>query len=285
MDSGSGHGAVRSVIANGKNLLCTGYTDANDAGFQFINDEGRAKVWEITVTDEGGKLTKEVVLDVNELTQGAKIRSDPVNGGYVVVSTAWGETGAGETNVVVIVKLNAELNVEWSKAYGDDRGASQVFDMLVDDDGNYLLGGHTTGGEDVVNWDYLALKVNGKSQLAEWRKTFGQPRGFDPRYIHDEMYGVAHDAAGNYILLGGSGDEYAYSETNSEGWSSDIWVSYMLVVDKKGDVLTEGVYGSKDGNNAGEYLSVCHITGEIMIYTDSDTAPGFGFLSLLPNDN
>ena len=67
------------------------------------------------------------------------------------------------------------------QAYGDDRGASQVFDMLVDDDGNYLLGGHTTGGEDVVNWDYLALKVNGKSQLAEWRKTFGQPRGFDPR--------------------------------------------------------------------------------------------------------
>merc|ERR1711915_227773 len=55
--------------------------------------------------------------------------------------------------------------------------------MLVDDDGNYLLGGHTTGGEDVVNWDYLALKVNGKSQLAEWRKTFGQPRGFDPRYF------------------------------------------------------------------------------------------------------
>ena len=115
MDSGSGHGAVRLVIANGKKLLCTGYTDASDAGFQFINDEGRAKVWENTVTDEGGKLAKQVVLDVNELTQGAKIRLDPVNGGYVVVSTAWGETGVEETNVVVIVKLNAELNVEWSK--------------------------------------------------------------------------------------------------------------------------------------------------------------------------
>ena len=33
------------------------------------------------------------------------------------------------------------------------------------------------------------------------------------RYIHDEMYGVALDNNGNYLLLGGSGDEYPYSAT------------------------------------------------------------------------
>ena len=53
------------------------------------------------------------------------------------------------------------------------------------------------------------------------------------RYIHGEMYGVALDPAGNYILLGGSGDEYPYSATNtSTGWQSDVWVSYLVVVDK-----------------------------------------------------
>ena len=57
-------------------------------------------------------------------------------------------------------------------------GHSQVFDILVDNDGNYLLGGHTTVGDGVVNWDYLALKINSQSQSVEWRKTFGQPRGF-----------------------------------------------------------------------------------------------------------
>jgi hypothetical protein len=67
------------------------------------------------------------------------------------------------------------------KAYGDDRGASQVFDMLVDAEGNYLMGGHTTAGEGVVNWDYLAIKVNSQTHEVEWRKTFGQPRGFDAR--------------------------------------------------------------------------------------------------------
>ena len=54
------------------------------------------------------------------------------------------------------------------------------------------------------------------------------------RYIHDECYGVQIDAAGNYLLMGGSGDEYGqYSVTNSDGWSSDIWVSYLVVLDKQ----------------------------------------------------
>ena len=52
------------------------------------------------------------------------------------------------------------------------------------------------------------------------------------RYIHDEMYGVKLDPAGNYLLMGGSGDEYSYSETNSTtGAQSDVWVSYLVVLD------------------------------------------------------
>ena len=52
---------------------------------------------------------------------------------------------------------------------------SQVFDMLVDYEGNYLLGGHTTVGEGVVNWDYLALKISSQGEEL-WRRTWGQPR-------------------------------------------------------------------------------------------------------------
>ena len=49
------------------------------------------------------------------------------------------------------------------------------------------------------------------------------------------MYGVALDASGNYILLGGSGDEGPawYNELNSAGWKSKVWVSYLVVVDTK----------------------------------------------------
>ena len=46
------------------------------------------------------------------------------------------------------------------------------------------------------------------------------------------MYGVKLDNAGNYLLLGGSGDEYSYSSTDSvTGWQSDVWVSYLVVLD------------------------------------------------------
>ena len=55
-----------------------------------------------------------------------------------------------------------------------------------------------------------------KEQL--WRRVYGQPRGFDPKYIHDEMYSVALDNNGNYLLLGGSGDEYSYSAEGSGQW-------------------------------------------------------------------
>ena len=169
--------------------------------------------------------------------------------------------------------------------YGMKGGSSQVFDMLVDGDGNYLLGGHTTVGDGVVNWDYLALKVNSKTQQVEWRNTYGQPRGFDARYIHDEMYSVGLDNAGNYLLMGGSGDEYSYSENGSgqwSGWSSDTWGSYLVVLSPSGEKLYENFYGSKDGNNAGEWMTYDKETGDIMINTDSDTQTGFGFLKLSP---
>ena len=49
--------------------------------------------------------------------------------------------------------------------------------MLVDNEGNYVR----CVGDGVVNWDYLALKVNSQTKQVMWRKTFGQPRGFDAR--------------------------------------------------------------------------------------------------------
>ena len=54
--------------------------------------------------------------------------------------------------------------------------------MLVDKDGNYLTGGHTTVGMGVVNWDYLALKVNSQTKEVMFRKTFGQPRNFKAKF-------------------------------------------------------------------------------------------------------
>jgi len=278
--AGSGHGCVRGVILDGDTLVATGYIGNQLGGFVFIAEDGsKAMAWRLDL--DGNVLDTKTLTPTEgdyDLTQGAKIRADPINGGFVVVTTVW---NTGDQQDVVVIKLDSSLNVEWNKAYGLSSGQDQVFDLLVDGDGNYVLGGHTTTGTGVVNWDYLAIKVDGKTKEEIWRRTYGQPRGFDPRYIHDEMYGVGLDQDGNYILLGGSGDEYPYS-ANSNGWSSDVWVSFLVTVSKDGTTLSEQVFGTKSANNAGEWVTVMR-NGDLMVYTDSDTVPGFGFLKLTKN--
>ena len=49
-----------------------------------------------------------------------------------------------------------------------------------------------------------------------------------------------------------------------------------------GDKLYENFYGTAEGNNAGEWITYDRDTGDIMVYTDSDTTYGFGFLKLSP---
>ena len=124
---------------------------------------------------------------------------------------------------------------------------------------------------------------------------------FMNRYIHDEMYSVQLDPSGNYLLLGGSGDEYSYSKS-CNGWSSDIWVSYLVVLNTavskrlkmicifydlnvpQGNTIFEGVFGNTGANNAGEYLGVDNTSGELMVFVDSDTFNGgFGFMKLSPS--
>ena len=56
-------------------------------------------------------------------------------------------------------------------------------------------------------------------------------------------------------------------------------MSYLIVVKPDGTKDFEGIFGKKGGNEAGEYLAVTS-TGDIMIFTDSDTTPGFGFLKI-----
>ena len=99
------------------------------------------------------------------------------------------------------------------------------------------------------------------------------------------MYGVALDKNGNYLLLGGSGDEYSYSANGSgqwQGWTSDEWGSYLVIVSPSGDKLYENFYGRKGGNNAGEWLTYDAAADEIMVYADSDSVGGYGFIKLKP---
>merc|ERR1711874_248849 len=57
-------------------------------------------------------------LGVDGMQQGAKIRADPVNGGYVIAGSVWMDDQQG-----IVVKMNNDLSVAWSQDYGLNSGA------------------------------------------------------------------------------------------------------------------------------------------------------------------
>ena len=107
----SGHGAVRSCIMDGSEIVCAGYVNDFEPGFKFVADEAKPAVWRL---DSSGGLVTEKILNVEGLGQIAKIRSDPA-GGFIACSTGWGVVGGNDVYVVGLVKLSATLEVEWSQ--------------------------------------------------------------------------------------------------------------------------------------------------------------------------
>jgi len=247
-----------------------------NTGYTFIADDSEGYIMRVNSSGE-------VIWDKPISTsQGAKIRKD--TNGYIICSTHWMNDPVNPQDFYLI-KLDNDGNEIWSKNYGGDSD-EHCYDCDVTDDGGYILGGHTRSPSyGAVNWDFLLMKIDGLGN-EEWHSTFGQPRGYDPRYIHDEAYGVRQSHDGGYILVGGTGDEYPYSESGSPFGDSDIWQVYMVKVDKNGKTIWEAIYGSPTANDAGEYMDLTSDGGYI-IGTDTDLAGlenfepnNFGFLKI-----
>ena len=68
-----------------------------------------------------------------------------------------------------------------------------------------FLTGHTLSGTE--NWDTYTLKVSGDGKKL-WDTKIGNPRGFNPKYIHDEARGVVSLNDGGCVVFAGTGDEY-----------------------------------------------------------------------------
>ncbi|MFC1712894.1 PQQ-binding-like beta-propeller repeat protein [Candidatus Poribacteria bacterium] len=273
-----GHGAIRGVdITSDGEIITTGYTNAPEQGFLFICDEGEGFIMK---TDADGNLQWDKTISA---PQGTKIRE--INGGYAICSTKWIPS---ENNNVVLILTDHQGNETYTNNYGSS-GNDQCFDFDLTSDGGYILAGHTTSYG--VNWDYYLLKVDGNGKK-QWHKTFGQPRGYDANYIHDESYGVRHTPDGGYIIAGGSGDEYRYSESGHPAGSSDEWKAYLVKTDGDGNMVWGGVYPPYDdsGNNAAEYVGLTSDGGYI-VFTDSDGfysnlgSNAFGFMKIGPDES
>jgi hypothetical protein len=273
-----GQGMIRGIaIDESENIFLTGYKNHADPGFVFIADDSEGFVMKVNSTDGSMIWEKGISSD-----QGAKIRKD--QSGFVICTTHW-MNDPDHPQDMYLIKLDPDGNELWAKHYGGDSD-EHCYDCDVADDGGYILGGHTRSPSyGVVNWDYLIMKIDAEGN-EEWHRTFGQPRGYDARYIHDEAYGVRQTSDGGYVIIGGTGDEHSYSESGHPKGASDIWMAYAVKVDGQGETVWQQVYGSPILNDAGEYMDLTS-DGGFIIGTDSDYAGqenfepnNFGFLKI-----
>ena len=273
--SGSQNCAIRGVdILGDGSIVATGYTNCPEEGFVFIVDDGTGFIMK---TDADGNVIWDKGLTV---PQGTKVRQD--GSGFAVCSTAWYFDG-GDHMDAVLIKTDSSGNQTNKYHYGGT-GGEHCYDFDLTSDGGYILGGHTTS-YGVANWDYYLVKVN-SSGTEQWHKTFGQPRGYNANYIHDEAYGVRQTPDGGYIIVGGSGDEHSYSACGHPAGCSDEWKAYLVKTDGSGNKLWEDVYPPTSvGNTAGEYLGLTSDGGYI-VFTDTDAfwgtihAEAMGFMKI-----
>tara|TARA_B100000700_G_C15036878_1_gene853264 strand:- start:1493 stop:2800 length:1308 start_codon:yes stop_codon:yes gene_type:complete len=275
-----GIGGIRSIdIVSEGNIILTGYVEAPDfeenRGFIFISEDSKGFLMKVK---RDGDLIWEKELPIS---QGTKVRY--LNDGYAVISSTWRSSSiTAENQDFTLIKLNLDGEILWEKYFGGVQN-DHLYDFDLTNDEGFILGGHSLS-YGVKNWDYLLMKID-KDGNEVWHKTFGQPRGYNPEFIHDEAYGVRQTSDGGFVIVGGSGDEYSYSDNRHFSGSSDEWKVYLVKTDSDGNKEWEAVYPQESaGNNAGEYLTLTSDGGVIIfVDTDSEVPPApnnFGFLKL-----
>ena len=174
-----------------------------------------------------------------------------------------------------VIKMSLEGDVIWHFSYGGNN-EEHCFGMDMNDNGDIFLSGHTLS--ETQNWDTYTVKINNNGDLI-WANTVGNPRGFNPEYIHDEAWGIKATNDGGCVTIAGTGDEYdEYSECDGQD-CSDIWNAYLIKFNDSGDVSWQKTFSSYDvleetNDWAGEAIDLTHDGGAIIAIDNGQ----FGFL-------
>lgn len=179
-----------------------------------------------------------------------------------------------EANDYALVKLDNTGQLIWSNVYGG-ANSDHCFGMDVSTNGDIFLVGHTLSN--TVNWDTYTMKINNNGELI-WETKNGNPRGFDPTYIHDEAWGIKSTSDGGCIIVAGTGDEYnEYSKECNNDSNSDIWEVYLIKYNLQGDIEWQKTYRDELGGSwAGEDIDLT-LDGGAIIAVDNGQ---FGFLKI-----
>ncbi len=256
-----GSDAIEHIALTSNGIAAVGYIQAADANNTFFT-EGQGFFF---------------ALDA----QGNKVSSKNLNGymahayrikAYQNEFIISGLTA--EAQDYTVLKISASGAVHWHKKYGGN-SSDHCFGLDLGRDGSIFLTGHTLS--DTQNWDTYTMKLNNNGQLL-WEQKQGNPRGFDPTYIHDEAWGIKATSDGGCVVVAGTGDEYSYSSCHATV-CSDQWEVYLVKYDADGNLQWQTTYAMEIGKDwAGEDIDLTSDGGAIIGVDNGQ----FGFLKIAP---
>ena len=262
-----GTDAYEHLASHPNGFIVVGYTNAEDPNNTFFT-EGRGY---LGFHDSAGNWNSGKSLN-DHLSLAYRIKA--VENNYYISGTTYSPT---DTLTYAALKIDSSGNVLWSNQYGGSN-QNHCFGMDVGSDGAVFLTGHTLSGTE--NWDTYTIKLDENGSVL-WETKRGNPRGFDPRWIHDETWGIQATCDGGCIIAAGTGDEYSYSAT-LDGVTSDEWEAYIVKIDASGNVQWEASYSSGDfgleGDWAAEDIDLTTDGGAIIAVDNGQ----FGFLKIAP---
>ncbi len=186
----------------------------------FGHENGADNVWVLKLNTDGNIVWQKTYGGwAADRVYSVKETSD---GGYIIA----GETasfGAGWGDAWVL-KLDANGNVVWQKAYGG-KGEDRAYSVIETSDGGYIVVGGTKSFG--AGWgDAWVLKLGANGNII-WQKTYGGKEW-------EEARAVIETSDGSYVVVG---------KTNSFGaGNDDVWV---LKLDINGNIIWQKTYGGR----------------------------------------
>ena len=256
--------AYEDLVITSAGIVAVGYVNAEDNTNTFYT-EGEGY---ITFLNSNG--VKQNGININQyLAQAYRIGS--LNNEFYISGLTENASDYG------LIKTDSIGNVIWNKKYGGP-SADHCFGMDMGDDGSIFLTGHTLSGTE--NWDTYTMKIDTSGNQI-WETKFGNPRGFKPKFIHDEAWGIKSTSDGGCIIVAGTGDEYGIYKRRcgNNGDNSNTWHIYLVKFDASGNIDWQKTYGGEKGVDwAGEAIDLTSDGGAIVALDNGK----FGFVKIEP---
>jgi len=163
------------------------------------------------------------------------------DGGYVVSGVADADFSSGYADVLIVMKLDANANVQWSKAYYGTNWLSgpagdAKYPIFQASDGGYVLSGTVQQRTYPFEQLFFLMKLDARGRVV-WQKGYGGTNNY--YHVSGESAGAVATTDGGYVLAGQS-DIFLQADN---GW--------MLKTDGSGNILWQKTYTGltmNDGN-------------------------------------